>query len=238
MAGPNDPQNGLVPSTQSKPRLPPPISRRRPPPEGDEEATSRLKLGDMAGAAKKPSRPGNASNARTESSANISLLTPTTTNAIEPDRPPKKKRNRGGRNKKNRRRSFNEPPDTVEETADERPSLTHAARASNQASFYRIQSANRSNTSLESEALLDHRDRGPLMSRRQSLQHNLARSGVLSRHGPRPSDASAARANPQKLRHAQPTNQALLSEDEDDIGNSNDRTPLLSASRNRNETSS
>lgn len=40
MAGPQQPANKIVPA---------PTSRRRPPPQGEEETTNRLKLGDMAG---------------------------------------------------------------------------------------------------------------------------------------------------------------------------------------------
>lgn len=43
MAGP---QNPSAPATKT---LPAPTSRRRPPPQGEEEATNRLKLGDMTG---------------------------------------------------------------------------------------------------------------------------------------------------------------------------------------------
>ncbi|KAK4507918.1 hypothetical protein PRZ48_001653 [Zasmidium cellare] len=42
MAGP---QNPTAPATKT---VPPPTSRRRPPPQGDEEASTRLRLGDMA----------------------------------------------------------------------------------------------------------------------------------------------------------------------------------------------
>ncbi|KAF2773609.1 cora-domain-containing protein [Teratosphaeria nubilosa] len=92
---------------------------------------------------------------------------------------PKKKRPRGGknRNKRNRRQSFAAPSETTEGDEmggdRERPSLLDTANPralAHNASFYRLRTDNRSNTSLESEALLDHRDQAPMSKRRQSVQ--------------------------------------------------------------------
>jgi len=71
----------------------------------------------------------------------------------------KKKRHRAGKKRRNRRQSFIAPSETgTEIDTDQRPSILDANRASaEQTSFYRLKSAARSNTSLESEALLDHR---------------------------------------------------------------------------------
>lgn len=84
---------------------------------------------------------------------------------------PKKKRHRGGK-KRRRRQSFAAPQSDQDAHSDahdaERPSLAEVNRqkaATNR--FYRL-GQNRSNTSLESEALLDHRDQGPLPVRRSS----------------------------------------------------------------------
>jgi magnesium transporter len=76
------------------------------------------------------------------------------------DGPAKKKRHRAGKKRRARRQSFIAPSDTTatEMEPDRRPSLldtNHSSAA--QTSFYRLKSAARSNTSLESEALLDHR---------------------------------------------------------------------------------
>ncbi|KAH6666032.1 hypothetical protein B0J14DRAFT_605158 [Halenospora varia] len=74
----------------------------------------------------------------------------------------KKKRNhRGGKKKRTRKQSFaagdiNAPPQAGSQAS--------AARTS----FYRLQGRNISNTSLESEALLDHRDQQSMRPRRQS----------------------------------------------------------------------
>ncbi|KAF2876598.1 hypothetical protein BDV95DRAFT_561166 [Massariosphaeria phaeospora] len=86
--------------------------------------------------------------------------------------PAKKRKHRGGKKRRNRRQSFAATADT--DMADEsRPSLVNVAgqahshsRASS--SFYQLQ--NRSNTSLESEALLDHRDQAQFQPRRGSVQ--------------------------------------------------------------------
>jgi len=74
----------------------------------------------------------------------------------------KKKKHRGGRRRKDRRKSFAAPPS---ETADEerenqpsRPTLLDIPEGShNHDSFYRLSNKNGSNTSLDSEVLLDHR---------------------------------------------------------------------------------
>ena len=73
--------------------------------------------------------------------------------------PAKKKRHRAGKKRRNRRQSFIAQSDTATELEpDQRPSLADANRPSAaETSFYRLKSAARSNTSLESEALLDHR---------------------------------------------------------------------------------
>ncbi|KAK8227492.1 hypothetical protein HDK90DRAFT_495252 [Phyllosticta capitalensis] len=84
----------------------------------------------------------------------------------------KKKRHRGGK-KRRRRQSFAAPPSDNDAHSDaheaERPSLADVNRHKTaSSSFYRL-GQNRSNTSLESEALLDHRDQGSLPVRRSSV---------------------------------------------------------------------
>ncbi|KAI9048289.1 hypothetical protein LZ554_008084 [Drepanopeziza brunnea f. sp. 'monogermtubi'] len=79
---------------------------------------------------------------------------------------PKKKRNHRGGKKKRRRQSFA----ASAEDGSGMPRTSHhdddqsAARAS----FYRVQGQNLSNTSLESEALLDHREQQSMRPRRSS----------------------------------------------------------------------
>ncbi|TKA41040.1 hypothetical protein B0A49_12748, partial [Cryomyces minteri] len=72
----------------------------------------------------------------------------------------KKKKHRAGAKRRNRRKSFAAPSEGTEDPdmTEERPSLLDVPSASAaRASFYRLGNAGRSNTSLESEALLDHR---------------------------------------------------------------------------------
>lgn len=74
----------------------------------------------------------------------------------------KKKRHRAGKKRRNRRQSFIAPSEATETELDVDQRSSHLdnnrpAPGQSQASFYRLKSAARSNTSLESEALLDHR---------------------------------------------------------------------------------
>lgn len=73
----------------------------------------------------------------------------------------KKRKKRAGKRRRNRRQSFAAPPDDTDVggMAEERSSLVDPTTASSTAreSFYRLQRVNKSSTSLESEALLDHR---------------------------------------------------------------------------------
>lgn len=83
---------------------------------------------------------------------------------------PRKKRNhRGGKKKRARRQSFAASTEDGSEMPEAAQSSRHgqlqnAARSS----FYRVQGHNLSNTSLESEALLDHRDQQSMRARRSS----------------------------------------------------------------------
>ncbi|EMC96098.1 hypothetical protein BAUCODRAFT_25041 [Baudoinia panamericana UAMH 10762] len=150
---------------------------------------------------------------------------------------PKKKRPRGGKNRrKTRRQSFagGESESGAGGETEGRPSLLDVPNprsSAQQSSFYRLRAGNRSNTSLESEALLDHREHGAMRSRRQSLQQPFARPSLAPRH--RGSGNSTAQAGVTKTRYPY-TAASAISED-DDEGNTNDRTPLLSSS-NRNRS--
>lgn len=85
----------------------------------------------------------------------------TSTATLRPDgsAAPRKKRNhRGGKKKRNRRQSFaasTEDGSGIPEILQSRRSGQGQSAA--RSSFYRLQGQNLSNTSLESEALLDHR---------------------------------------------------------------------------------
>lgn len=143
---------------------------------------------------------------------------------------PKKKKHRGGRKRKAKQQSFNalsegrmEP--TGAERIDDPPRPSQA-----QTPFYRVR--NHSNTSLESEALLDHREHTPLRPRRQSLQQGgFTRPSLpFARH--RGSTTSGANAGSARPRMTQATGAAVIDEDEDERPMT-DRTPLLSSRRNR-----
>ncbi|GAB7360911.1 hypothetical protein MBLNU230_g0896t1 [Neophaeotheca triangularis] len=144
----------------------------------------------------------------------------------------KKKRHRGGKKRRNRRQSFlapSEATDTANEEPQQRPTLQNIARPSAQeASFYRLQSGAGSNTSLDSEALLDHRDQGPRQrSRRQSLQGSFARASLpFNRQQGRGSQTSGQAGG---LRSRMVGRQSAVAEEDDE--DTTDRTPLLSASR-------
>lgn len=148
----------------------------------------------------------------------------------------KKKRNRGGKRRRNRRQSFlapSEATDTANEEREERPTLQNIGRPSAQeASFYRLQSGAGSNTSLESEALLDHREPTPRQrSRRQSMNNNaFTRASIpFNRQQQRNSQTSGQQAG--GLRSRLTARQSAVNALEEDDEDSNDRTPLLSASR-------
>lgn len=144
-----------------------------------------------------------------------------------PSAPPKRRKHRAGRNrKKSKRDNYNPPAERAAVEAldvEERPSMGQPAP------FYRLQSGSHSNSSLESEALLDHREHGLVRPRRTSLQQTgFTRPSLpLARHR---STVSGTPSGPQrsKLAHA---SGAVISEDEDE-DNATDRTPLLSRSRN------
>lgn len=157
--------------------------------------------------------------------------------------PTKKKRHRAGKKRRNRRQSFIAPSDTTAtemeqdqtQAQGQRPGLLSTARPSAaQTSFFRLKSAARSNTSLESEALLDHRDQQPIRNRRQSIQHSV--------HTPRgsmpfnyrgsaqraPHSASQLPSSPNKSRSMRTYPTISDDEDDDDDIAATDRTPLLS----------
>ncbi|KAF2835156.1 cora-domain-containing protein [Patellaria atrata CBS 101060] len=142
----------------------------------------------------------------------------------------KKKRHRAGKKRRNRRQSFAALSDTTEnpEIIVERPTMESTPSGSRE-NFYRLGRV-LSSTSLESEALLDHRDHGPLQARRQSLQQ-----GAI--FAPRPSQpytrtrtslAPSHQASHQGSSPNRPRPSAIpqSSDDED----TDDHTPLISSS--------
>ena len=155
--------------------------------------------------------------------------------------PPKKRKHRN-RKKRDRRQSFLAPSESTltnqEDDEGRRPSLLDGPRQSS--SLYRLQSGNRSNTSLESEALLDHRDQLPFRSRRKSNSKDMyaARSSISQLRSSHRKNLNQTPGKEQPGPNQSRLNQVLntrIQEDSDDerdidaIGN--DRTPLLASSQ-------
>lgn len=106
-------------------------------------------------------------------------------------------------------------------------------RPSQAAPFSRVRSRRGSTTSLESEALLDHREYTPARPRRQSLQQSgftRPPSVPFARH--RGSTQSGQNAAQQRLSRLANGTSTAIDEDESEQPVT-DRTPLLSSSRNR-----
>lgn len=117
-------------------------------------------------------------------------------------------------------------------TSEGRPSLASvAAETTARPIFYRLRD-NRSDTSLESEALLDHRDQGPLQTRRQSVQAGIFTSRPsqpFARHSPHRSTQPSALV-PGSQTRSKLSRQQQITDDENEDGDVDDRTPLMSTS--------
>ncbi|KAL8818539.1 MAG: hypothetical protein Q9223_002842 [Gallowayella weberi] len=164
----------------------------------------------------------------------------------------KKRRNhRGGRRKKSRRQSFavpDEGDETVIPPKSTHDSIDPPTPSSNRPPKYRLgQSGGRtlSSTSMDSQALLDHRDHPPMRTRRESrLGQNVysARANQSNQESDsqyRPSytlKTTSTSSHPQRARsnHAQASSDGE-SEAEDVL--TSDRTPLLASSNHERATS-
>jgi magnesium transporter len=144
----------------------------------------------------------------------------------------KKKKHRGGKKKRNRRQSFAPNADIgTGDMNDERPSLANVGGNSHSrgsTSFYRMH-GNLSNTSLESEALLDHRDQPTIRTRRPSVPiTQILQPRASQPFAPSPQRLNASNAyGRSRLSHA---HEATYSDDDDD-DDATDRTPLISTSQ-------
>jgi magnesium transporter len=146
----------------------------------------------------------------------------------------KKKTHRGGKKKRNRRQSFAASSDIgTGDMNDERPSLANVtgnARSRGSNSFYRM-SSNLSNTSLESEALLDHRDHPTIRTRRPSVpvtQIYQPRASQPFINTPGRLNASVT-SNAYGRSRVSHTPEATYSDHDDD--QVDDRTPLMTTSQ-------
>jgi magnesium transporter len=141
----------------------------------------------------------------------------------------KKRKHRGGKKRRNRRQSFAATADTMgsgDMTEDHRPSLADVAGQSHSrhnASFYRLH-GNNSNTSLESEALLDHREQPILQPRRQSVQ-------LPQIYQPRASMPFSAQQQSSQSAYGRSKLSRQQNLDESDYEDADDRTPLMSTSQ-------
>ncbi|KAH7115326.1 hypothetical protein B0J11DRAFT_540325 [Dendryphion nanum] len=123
----------------------------------------------------------------------------------------KKRKHRGGKKRRNRRQSFAATAESIGSAdVDNEPRPNLNPNPSNTSSFYRLNN-NRSNTSLESEALLDHREQSYFQARRQSVQL-------------RPSNFGRSKLSRQQRLSGS-------DDDEEEGDNADDRTPLMSTSQ-------
>lgn len=175
-------------------------------------------------------KPGASSNATTPANgaANASSIE-------APAAKPKRKHRGGKKHKRNRRQSFAAPSEATETAGEdeipaERPSLLDVPdprSSAQQASLYRLRNGNRSNTSLDSDVLHDHRDHDVPRSRRKSISQSFSRPGA-SFQRPRHFDAhtvveSTGSARIRPNRGVNPNG----ADDGDNDGEVTDRTPLL-----------
>ncbi|MCJ1413775.1 CorA metal ion transporter [Xylographa parallela] len=164
----------------------------------------------------------------------------------------KKRRNhRGGKKKKNRRQSFAAPSDNPGLGDGARSShdlLEAPASSAQRPSFYRLGQSgvgNLSDTSLDSSALLDHRDHPPMRTRRDSrLSQNAynhrastARDDVGSPYRPAYSNPFVSNDGQNRRLRANRAHRSSGGESEEDDVVANSRTPLLAPS-SRGGTSS
>ncbi|KAI4236247.1 MAG: hypothetical protein LQ349_002647 [Xanthoria aureola] len=163
----------------------------------------------------------------------------------------KRRKHRGGKRKKSRRQSFavpNEDEESANPALSTHDSAAPPAPSSARPPMYRLgQSGGRtlSSTSLDSEALLDHRDHPPMRTRRESrlgqnVYTNRANQSNHDLQSPyRPSYPSKSTSNP--VHHPRPrSSHAHVSsggESEAENFTASDRTPLLSASNHDPSTS-
>src|ERR1700760_821995 len=135
-----------------------------------------------------------------------------------------KKKKRSGKKRKHRRQSFIAAEDNSSAVDSDRATpLARPSLANPRESYFRLGRSNKSSESLASEALLDHRDSGPLQARRQSIQQTLWGSNSqsrfsLARLGRNGSTSALSRSGTAPIGTTQDGEQA------------DDNTPLLSSS--------
>ncbi|EXJ63232.1 hypothetical protein A1O7_03679 [Cladophialophora yegresii CBS 114405] len=139
----------------------------------------------------------------------------------------KKRKHRAGKKRRNRRQSFAAPSETSAMTSGrdgptDDPLIEEPQPPSIRQSLYRSNNRNLSNESLDSGALLDHRDQPTLRPRRDSRLTPLFATSYRNNHFPN-SESST--------RNRQRGKQGTPGRDDSDNEDANDRTPLISGAQ-------
>lgn len=143
--------------------------------------------------------------------------------------PPRKKRNhRGGKKKRRRRQSFA----ASTEDGTEIPHTPHSSRqgasqSAARSSFYRMQAQNLSSTSIESEALLDHREQQSMRPRRSSTMA-MGANAFGQQVYESPTSYRPSYLNP--FGSTENANRDATTGNDSDEGPGDERAPLLSSS--------
>ncbi len=165
-----------------------------------------------------PSAPDNTASSAGTNGARLSTVSTAGTDGK------KKRKHRGGKKRKNRRQSFAAPSETSAMASGREGPMDDPLMEDEEAqppairqSFYRNDNLNMSGESLDSEALLDHRDQPTFRPRRDS----------------RPTFATSFRSNnfskpDTSARKRHRSHQGISSRAESDHEDVNDRTPLIS----------
>ncbi|KAL8753008.1 MAG: hypothetical protein Q9184_005550, partial [Pyrenodesmia sp. 2 TL-2023] len=141
----------------------------------------------------------------------------------------KKRRNhRGGKRKKSRRQSFavpNEEDEAAEPAGSKHDAPPPQSSSSARPPIYRLGQSGRnlSSTSLDSQALLDHRDHPQMRTRRES---RLGQNAFTSRPSQSKYPSSSTNHRTRRSNHAHASREGSEAED----AANTDRTPLLSSS--------
>ena len=165
----------------------------------------------------------------------VNSLPPNANQAEQPAASKRRKNHRGGKRKKGRRQSFAVP---TGEGGDGGPSTSNRELPGSNVPrppFYRLGQSGRnlSSASLDSEALLDHRDHPPMRQRRESKMNPgtfNSRPGQTSASRPSYSNNHASNEGIHRRHRPQHAHVSSGGESEGDDVFTTDRTPLLSAS--------
>ncbi|EXJ86333.1 hypothetical protein A1O3_03284 [Capronia epimyces CBS 606.96] len=183
-------------------------------------------LSPRAGEARDQSRPRINAPAPAASQPSAIPTVPTT-----PADGKKKRKHRGGKKRRNRRQSFAAPSEasavpSLDGAAPEDPLIEESQESGSlRPPFYKSNTGNLSGGSLNSDALLDHRDQ-PVMRPRRDSRPTASFLATSYRNGPLSTLDTGARR-----RHR--SQQDVSSPHGSEYDSVNDRTPLISGSRQR-----